>query len=160
MNELKKIKKWKKKLIESKENLKESFLKSIIYRIITVFLGMIVALIITGDLAAALSLGLITESIQFVNYFVYEAIWLNFHDKRLRKKIEEMREVDIKFDFNLIRDMSYEFSQTATFVKENYNAILRFFDNLLKNKHLNEIHEVILRDKTYFEIKHENRSFM
>ncbi len=46
--------------------------------------------------------------------------------------------------------MSYEFSQTATFVKENYEAILRFFDNILKNK----IHDVILRDKTYFEIKH------
>ena len=52
--------------------------------------------------------------------------------------------------------MSYEFSQTATFVKENYEAILRFFDNILKNK----IHDVILRDKTYFEIKHEKRSFL
>ncbi|KKN54565.1 hypothetical protein LCGC14_0591040 [marine sediment metagenome] len=56
--------------------------------------------------------------------------------------------------------MSYEFSQTATFVKENYEAILRFFYNILKNKHLNEIHDVILRDKTYFEIKHEKRSFL
>lgn len=65
-----------------------------------------------------------------------------------------------KFDFDLIKNMSYEFSQTATFVKENYEAILRFFYNILKNKHLNEIHDVILRDKTYFEIKHEKRSFL
>jgi uncharacterized membrane protein len=152
--------KFKGKSAEWLENLKESFLKSIIYRIITVFLGMLVAFIITGDLAAALSLGIITESIQFVNYFIYESVWTNFHDKRLRRKIEEMREVDVKFDFDLIKDISYEFSQTATFVKEIYDSTVKFFDNLLKNEHLSEIHEVILRDKTYFEIKHEHRSFM
>ena len=71
-----------------------------------------------------------------------------------------MREVDIKFDFDLIKDMSYNFSQTATFIKENYDSIVKFFNNLLKNKHLSEIHDSILRDKTYFEIKHEYRSFM
>ncbi|KKM96481.1 hypothetical protein LCGC14_1177680 [marine sediment metagenome] len=70
-----------------------------------------------------------------------------------------MREVDIKFDFDLLKEISYEFSQINTFIKENYDSILRFFDNLLKNRYVDEIHEVILRDKTYFEIKHENRSF-
>ena len=151
--------KQKEKSLEWKENLKESLLKSIIYRIITITIGMLVAYIITGSLAAALSLGLITESIQFINYFVYESVWTNIHDKRLRKRIEELREVDIKFDFDLIKEMSYEFAQTNTFIKENYDSILRFFDNLLKNRYLDEIHEIILRDKTYFEIKHENRSF-
>jgi len=64
---MKKIK-WKDISPERMENLKESLLKSITYRIITIFLGMLVVYIITGSLAAALSLGLITES-----------IWLNFH---------------------------------------------------------------------------------
>jgi uncharacterized membrane protein len=151
--------KQKEKSIKWRENLKESLLKSIIYRIITIKLGILVVYIITGSLVAALSLGLITESVQFINYFVYESVWINFHDKRLKKRIEEMREVDVKFDFDLIKDMSYEFSQTNTFVKEHYNSILKLLDNLLKNNYLNEIHDVILRDKTYFEIKHKDRNF-
>jgi uncharacterized membrane protein len=151
--------KQKEKSIKWRENLKESLLKSIIYRIITIKLGILVVYIITGSLVAALSLGLITESVQFINYFVYESVWTNFHDKRLKRRIEEMREVDVKFDFDLIKDLSYEFSQTNTFVKEHYNSILKLLDNLLKNNYLDEIHDVILRDKTYFEIKHKDRTF-
>ena len=48
------------KLIKNKETLKESFFKSVIYRIITVFLGMLVILIVTGDLFAAFSIGFVT----------------------------------------------------------------------------------------------------
>ena len=151
--------KQKEKSIKWRENLKESLLKSIIYRIITITLGILVVYIITGSLVAALSLGLITESVQFINYFVYESVWTNFHDKRLKRRIEEMREVDVTFDFDLIKDLSYEFSQTNTFVKEHYNSILKLLDNLLKNNYLDEIHDVILRDKTYFEIKHKDRTF-
>ena len=70
-----------------------------------------------------------------------------------------MKEVDLKFDFELIEEISYEFSQTGTFVKEIHDSILRFFDKILENKYLGEIHDAILRDKTYFELKHEHRSF-
>ncbi len=151
--------KWKEKSPEWKENLKESLLKSIIYRVITIFLGMIVAYIITGSLATALSLGIITETVQFIYYFIYESVWTTFHDKRLRRKILDLKEVDLKFDFELIKEISFEFSQTNTFLKEIYDSILRFFDKILQNKYLGEINDVILRDKTYFELKHENRSF-
>jgi uncharacterized membrane protein len=151
--------KWKEKSPEWKENLKESLLKSIIYRVITIFLGMIVAYIITGSLATALSLGIITETVQFIYYFIFESIWTNYHDKRLKRKIFELKEVDLKFDFELIKEISFEFSQTNTFLKEIYDSILRFFDKILQNKYLGEINDVILRDKTYFELKHENRSF-
>jgi len=151
--------KQKEKSIKWRENLKESLVKSIIYRIITITLGILVVYIITNSLVAALSLGLITESVQFINYFVYESVWTNFHDKRLKRRIEERREVDVKFDFDLIKDLSYEFSQTSTFVKEHYESILKLLDNLLKNNFLDEIHDVILQDKTYFEIKHKDRTF-
>jgi len=149
----------KDKFANWKENLKESLFKSIIYRIITITLGILVVFIITGSLVAALSLGIITEIVQFINYFIYESVWTNYHDKRIKRKIEEMKTVDIKFDFNLIKDISYEFSQTNTFVKEHYDSIIKFLDNLLKNKYLAEIYDIILRDKTYFELKHKERSF-
>ncbi|MHA2007324.1 MAG: DUF2061 domain-containing protein [Promethearchaeota archaeon] len=155
---MKKIK-WKGKSSDWAENLKESLLKSLIYRVITISLGMLVAFIITGSLAAALSLGIITETVQFINYFIYESVWTNFHDKRLKRKILEMKEVNIKFDFELIEEISYEFSKTDTFLKEIYDSIIRFFDKILQNKYLDEIHSTVLRDKTYFELKHENRSF-
>ena len=148
------------KLIKKKETLKESFLKSVIYRIITIFLGMLVILVVTGDLLAALSLGIATETVQFINYFFYEAIWTNYHDKRLRLKIERTRKVDIKLDFDLLKEISFEFSQTDTYVKEAHESILSFFEKLLQNDNLAEIHEDIQRDKTYFELKHKDRSFM
>jgi uncharacterized membrane protein len=155
---MKKIK-WNEKASEWMENLKESLLKSMIYRVITISLGMLVAFIITGSLAAALSLGIITETVQFINYFIYESVWTNFHDKRLKRKILEMKEVDLKFDFELIKEISYEFSQTDTFLKEVYDSIIKFFDKILQNKYLGDIYDIILRDKTYFVLKHERRSF-
>ncbi len=151
--------KLKKKLIENKEIIKESLIKSIIYRTITILLGMLVTLIITGNIVVALSVGIATETIQFIYYFIYETIWTNYHDKRLRRKIKMTREVDIKFDFDLIKEMSFEFSQTDTFIKEYYDSIISFFKKLLKNQYLEDIHADILRDKTYFELKHKHKSF-
>ena len=148
------------KLVKKKDTLKESFFKSVIYRIITILLGMLVIFIVTGNLFAAFSIGFATEAVQFVNYFFYEAIWTNYHDKRLRSKIERTRKVDIKLDFDLLKDISFEFSQTDTYAKEAYESILSFFNNLIQNEILIEIHEDIQRDKNYFELKHKNKNFM
>jgi len=121
---------------------------------------MLVIFLVTGDLIAAFSLGFATETVQFINYFVYETIWTNYHDKRLRIKIERTREVDIKLDFDLLKDISFEFSQTTTYVKEAYESILSFFEKLLQNENLAEIYEDVQRDKIYFELKHKDRSFI
>lgn len=147
------------KLISKKDTLKESFLKSVIYRIITIALGMLVVLIATGDLVAAFSLGIATEAVQFVNYFVYEAIWTYYHDKRLKTQILMTKQVNLKLDFKLLKEISFDFSQTNTFIKEAYESTISFFDKLLKNKNLSEIHEDIQRDKNFFVLQHKNRSF-
>jgi len=148
------------KLIQKKETIKESFLKSVIYRIITIFLGMLVILIVTGDAFAAFSIGFATETVQFIYYFFYEAVWTHYHDKRLRVKIERTRKVDINLDFDQLKDISFEFSQTDTYAKEAYESILSFFENLIQNEILTEIREDIQRDKNYFESRHKDRSFM
>ena len=148
------------KIKQKKETIKESFLKSVIYRIITIFLGMLVIFIVTGNLLAAFSIGFATETVQFVYYFFYEAVWTHYHDKRLRAKIEKTRKVDVKLDFDLLKNISFEFSQTDTYAKEAYESIISFFENLLKNETLAEIHKDIQRDTTYFELKHKDRSFM
>jgi len=121
---------------------------------------MLVIFIVTGDLFAAFSLGFATEAVQFVNYFIYETIWTNYHDKRLRIKIELTREIDVKLDFDLLKEISFEFSQTDTYVKEPYESIMSFFENLLQNDNLVEIREDLQRDKNYFEVRHKDRSFM
>ena len=121
---------------------------------------MLVIFIVTGNVFAAFSIGFATETVQFIYYFFYEAIWTHYHDKRLRIKIERTRKVDIKLDFDLLKEISFEFSQTDTYVKEAYGSILSFFENLIQNENLAEIHEDIQRDKTYFELKHKNRNFM
>jgi len=121
---------------------------------------MLVIFIVTGNLIAAFSIGFATETIQFINYFFYEAIWTNYHDKRLRSKIERTRKVDINLDFDQLKDISFEFSQTDTYAKEAYESILSFFKNLIQNEILTEIREDIQRDKNYFESRHKDRSFM
>ena len=148
------------KLIQKKETIKESFFKSVIYRIITIFLGMLVIFIVTGNVLAAFSIGFATETVQFIYYFFYEAVWTHYHDKRLRIKIERTRKVDVKLDFDLLKEISFEFSQTDTYVKEPYDSIMSFFENLLQNENLAEIHEEIQRDRIYFELKHKDRQFM
>ena len=121
---------------------------------------MLVIFIVTGNVLAAFSIGFATETVQFIYYFFYEAIWTHYHDKRLRIKIERTRKVDIKLDFDLLKEISFEFSQTDTYVKEPYESIISFFENLLQNENLAEIQEEIQRDKKYFELKHKNRRFM
>ncbi|MHA1240745.1 MAG: DUF2061 domain-containing protein [Promethearchaeota archaeon] len=148
------------KLIQKKETIKESFFKSVIYRIITIFLGMLVIFIVTGNVLAAFSIGFATETVQFIYYFFYEAVWTHYHDKRLRIKIERTRKVDVKLDFDLLKEISFEFSQTDTYIKEPYESIMSFFENLLQNENLAEIHKEIQRDRVYFELKHKNRDFM
>ena len=148
------------KLIQKKETIKESFFKSVIYRIITIFLGMLVIFIVTGNILAAFSIGFATETVQFIYYFFYEAVWTHYHDKRLRIKIERTRKVDVKLDFDLLKEISFEFSQTDTYVKEPYESIMSFFENLIQNENLAEIHKEIQRDRIYFELKHKNRDFM
>ena len=148
------------KLIQKKETLKESFFKGVIYRIITIFLGMLVIFIVTGNVLAAFSIGFATETVQFIYYFFYEALWTHYHDKRLRVKIERTRKVDIKLDFDLLKEISFEFSQTDTYVKEPYDSIMSFFENLLQNENLAEIQKDIQRDMNFFELKHKDRSFM
>jgi len=121
---------------------------------------MFVIFIVTGNVLAAFSIGFATETVQFIYYFFYEAIWTHYHDKRLRIKIERTRKVDIKLDFDLLKEISFEFSQTDTYTKEPYESIISFFENLLQNENLAEIQEEIQRDKKYFELKHKNRRFM
>ena len=121
---------------------------------------MLVIFIVTGNVLAAFSIGFATETVQFIYYFFYEAVWTHYHDKRLRIKIERTRKVDVKLDFNLLKEISFEFSQTDTYVKEPYESILSFFETLLQNENLVEIHEEIQRDRIYFELKHKNRGFM
>ena len=121
---------------------------------------MLVIFIVTGNVLAAFSIGFATETVQFIYYFFYEAVWTHYHDKRLRVKIERTRKVDIKLDFDLLKEISFEFSQTDTYVKEPYESIMSFFENLLKNENLAEIHKELQRDKNYFELKHKDRQFM
>ncbi len=147
---------------EQKENIKRSLFKSIVYRIITVFLGTFTALVVTGSLAEALSLGIITEFIQFINYFVFETIWSSYERKRLREKYKKEfleREIELKVNYKSIKELSYELSQLDTFIKSIYVSILNFYDGLLDNQELGELHEEIRKHRDFFEKAHAGRNF-
>ena len=87
---------------------------------------MLVIFIVTGNVLAAFSIGFATETVQFIYYFFYEAVWTHYHDKRLRIKIELTRKVDINLDFDILKEISFEFSQTDTYVKEPYESNVFF----------------------------------
>jgi uncharacterized membrane protein len=129
---------------------------------ITLVLGTITAYVGTGDLAAAGGVALLTEAVQSVNYFIYEMIWSHFEERRLRREIEKeimSREIEMKIDYNFLRDLSYEMSQTDTFVAGVYNSILDFYNRMLKNEELKDIHDEILKHKEHFKKVHEGRNF-
>jgi len=139
---------------------KESVIKSIIYRAITLILGTLTVYIITGSIALATGAAILTEAVQAVNYFVYELIWSNIARKKLEKEILERlkrREINLKINFEPIREISYELSQIDTFVPKLYLSVLHFYESLLKNEELKEIHEELQVYKENFERVHSAR---
>lgn len=55
---------------------RRSFAKSITWRIIAILSTFIIAYFMTGSLAFATSLALISNLINFVLYYIHERIWL------------------------------------------------------------------------------------
>ena len=142
--------------------LLRSLVKSIIYRIITIGLGFLVTYLITGSIADALSIGLTTESLQFGYYLGFESVWSHYDEKRLRKLISKEfrdREVDVKLTLGALTDMAKEFSQVDTFIPEVYKSIKGFFDRMLENVQLKELHEDFEKYKRSFESLHKGRGF-
>ena len=139
---------------------KESLIKSIIYRSITLVLGFLTAYAFTGSIAIATGTALLTEAVQSVNYFAYELTWSNISRKRFEKKIIakiKKREIDLRIDFSSIKELAYQLSQIDTFVPELYISVQNIFDKMLENEELEEIHEDIEQYKTYFEVVHSGR---
>jgi len=142
---------------------KQSLIKSIIYRSITLALGTLTAYLITGSIAVATGTALLTEAVQSVNYFVYEMVWSNVSRRKLEKRIIEKierREIELKLDFTSIKELAYQLSQIDTFVPEIYSSTKRIFNNMLKNENLAEIHEEIKKYKEYFKTVHSGRNIM
>ena len=141
---------------------KLTLLKSIIYRIITIILGMTTAYIFTGDFRTALELSLYTEAIQSVNYFAFESVWNSFYERLIREKVSEefrQREIDLKLTVGAIFDISKEFAEIDTFVPEIYHSLLKFYTNILENDQMEEYHDQILESKKHFEILNRGRDF-
>lgn len=139
---------------------KESVVKTLIYRAITLVLGTFTVYILTGSIALATGAALLTESVQAVNYFIYELIWSNIARKRLEQEILERikrKEINLKINFEPIREISYELSQIDTFVPKLYLSVLHFFDSMLENKELQEIHKELDMYKENFKRVHSSR---
>ncbi|MFW9827880.1 MAG: DUF2061 domain-containing protein [Candidatus Thorarchaeota archaeon] len=139
---------------------KQSLIKSIIYRLITLGLGTLTAYIITGSIAIATGTAILTETVQGVNYFVYEMIWSNMSRRKLEKKIIEKiqkKEIELKLDYSSIKELAYQLSQIDTFIPKLYITIQNIFKNMLENIELEEIHTDIEHYKTYFDIVHRGR---
>jgi uncharacterized membrane protein len=139
---------------------KQSVIKTLIYRAITLVLGTITVYIFTGSIALATGAALLTEAVQSVNYFVYELIWSNITRKKLEREILERlkrKEINLKINFEPIREISYELSQIDTFVPKLYLSVLHFFDSMLQNEELEEIHDELQMHKDNFKRVHKSR---
>ncbi len=145
---------------EHKIEWKESLIKSVIYRAITLVIGTLTAYIITGSIAIATGTALLTEAVQSVNYFAYELAWSNISRRKLEKKILEQikkREIELKLDFSSIKELAYQLSQIDTFVPKLYISTKKIFTNMLENEELEEIHADIKKYKENFERVHSGR---
>ncbi len=150
--------KTKKKLY--KIEWKQSVIKSIIYRSITLVLGTLTVYFITGSFVLATGTALLTEAVQSVNYFVYELTWSNISRRKIEKKIIERikrKEINLKLDFSSIKELAYQLSQIDTFIPKLYLSTKAIFNNMLENEELEEIHEEIKKYKEHFESVHLGR---
>ncbi|MFX0035783.1 MAG: DUF2061 domain-containing protein [Candidatus Hermodarchaeota archaeon] len=150
--------KTKKKLYKIK--WKESVIKSIIYRSITLVLGTLTVYLITGNLVIATGTAFLTETVQSVNYFLYELTWSNISRRKFEKKIIEKikrKEINLKLDFSSIKELAYQLSQIDTFVPKLYLSTKKIFNSMLEKEELEEIHEDIKKYKDYFESVHSGR---
>lgn len=139
---------------------KESVIKTLIYRAITLVLGTLTVYFITGSIALATGAALLTETVQGVNYFIYELIWSNIARKKLEQEILERirrKEINLKINFEPIREISNELSQIDTFVPKLYLSVLHFFDSMLENEELQEIHKELQMHKDNFKRVHSSR---
>jgi uncharacterized membrane protein len=139
---------------------KQSLIKSIIYRGITLVLGTLTVYIFSGSLVIATGTALLTEFVQSLFYFSYEITWSNISRKKIEKEILERikrREINLKINFEPIKEISYELSKIDTFVPKLYLSVLHFFESVLKNEELEEIHEELQTYKGNFERIHSSR---
>ncbi|MFX0040395.1 MAG: DUF2061 domain-containing protein [Promethearchaeota archaeon] len=139
---------------------KQSLVKSLIYRSLTIVLGTLTAFLITGSVAIATTTALLTETVQSVNYFIYELTWSNISRRKLEKKIIERikrKEINLKLDFSSIKELAYQISQIDTFIPKLYIQTKAIFNSMLENEELEEIHEDIKKYKESFEAVHSGR---
>ena len=141
-------------------NWKGSIIKSIIYRAITLALGTLTAYIFLGSIALATGTALFIETVQGVNYFVFELIWSTFERRRLERKFQEKYEekkVSLEIEFSSIKEIAYDLSNVDTFVPKIYLSTLNFFNHLLKNDDLEEIRDELQGYKDHFVQVHSGR---
>lgn len=139
---------------------KNSLIKSLIYRGITLVLGTITAYVLTGSIAVATGTALFTEIVQGINYFIYELVWSNISRRKLEKRILQslqVREIDLTINYTSIEELAYVLSQIDTFVPKLYLSTLNILNSMLKNEELGEIREKIQKYKDHFQRVHSSR---
>ncbi|MHA1377498.1 MAG: DUF2061 domain-containing protein [Candidatus Helarchaeota archaeon] len=141
---------------------RKNLAKSLFYRAITISLGLLTAYIFTGgDFLTAFFLSISTEVIQFFNYFAYESVWSYYDERRLRKMISEefkQREINLKLSLQSIGNIAKEFAQIDTFQPKIINSIMNFYETILNNKELKDLHKDFREYKNTFEIVHKGRT--
>ena len=127
---------------------------------ITLVLGTITAFVLTGSIAVATGTALLTETVQGINYFVFELIWNNIERKRLEKKFfEKYREkkINLQIEYSSLKEIAKDLSWVDTFVPRVYLSTLNFLNHLLKNTDIEEFHPEIQTYKDRFLETHKGR---
>ena len=141
-------------------NWKASVIKSIVYRTITLGLGTLTAYLFLGSFALATGTAFLTESVQGVNYFIFELIWSTISRRRLERKFQEKykeKKVNLEIEFSSLKEIAYDLSNVDTFIPKIYLSTLNFFNHLLENDDLIEIHNEIQTYKDHFVQVHSGR---
>ena len=141
-------------------NWKASVIKSIVYRTITLGLGTLTAYLILGSFALATGTAFLTEAVQGVNYFIFELIWSTISRRRLERKFQERyreKKVNLEIEFSSLKEIAYDLSNVDTFIPKIYLSTLNFFNHLLENDDLIEIHNEIQTYKDHFVQVHSGR---
>ena len=143
-------------------DVKRSLVKSVIYRIFSILTGFLIGFLLTGEFFSAVLVSIVSETIQFFNYFGYETAWSYFDEKRLRKLIGEeyrAKEIQLKLSLESINTIAREFSQIDTFTPRIHKSVSNFYNMILENKEMKELHDDFRKYKNSFDFAHKDRGF-
>lgn len=83
--------------------------KTLLYRMIAISLGLLLPYLITQQLIISITVGIITESVSLITYYIYESLWRKHVERKRLKKGVHLLQINgdekVRISYNVLEDL-------------------------------------------------------